>query len=503
MYLIHPVILAVVPVLFLYSQNQGQATFADVWRPAGISLAFALILLCLLRLAIKDWRASAVIVSTTLVLFFTYGRLVTSLGGSLAVKIVVAVLYVAALAAACVLAVKYKDRLGKPTMIADVVAATLIVLAVAGIFMNSGEGSPSPRPRKTEAASAIGTGTSPSAGELPDIYYIILDGYAGNESLADYYGFDNSAFTDALGERGFFVAGSSRSNYMQSRLSMASSLNLEYVNYLTGDLGKDSRASGVLNEMIEDSGLAQYLASKGYKFAFFGSNWSGTKKNREADVSITEGSWLKSEFMVALLKTTALRGLVEQEEGLYTREGVLRAFSMIPTVRERMDGPAYVFAHIVPPHRPFLFDEDGSPAGGGRGSWREKDMYIAQLKFVNKKTLQMVDEILKNSERPPVIVLQADHGPMPVGDPEGIADPTAEEARLRSGILNAIYLPGGEEALYASISPVNNFRVVLNRLFGTGFQVLADRVYASSYAKPYDFRDVTDLVQPNGGMSGR
>ncbi|MBU1670108.1 MAG: LTA synthase family protein [Actinobacteria bacterium] len=498
MFLLHPAILAVVPVLFLYSRNQGQASFTDVLRPAGIALGLALLLLVLLRLALKDWQASAIIVSSVLVLFYTYGRVVEALGGSVAVQVVVGVAWLAALALLCAFAVKRRGRLQKPTAILNTVAVTLAVLTLAGVVLNAGESKPAPRPRETEVAAAASEGERPPVGELPDVYYVILDGYASNESLQEFYGFDNSDFTDALQERGFYVTGSSRSNYLQSRLSLASSLNLEYINYLTEDLGADSRRAGVLNAMIEDNGLERFLRSRGYRYAFFGSNWSGTKSNRNADVSVTEGSWLKGEFMTSLLKTTALRGLVGEEEGLYTREGVLRAFSLIPGIREELDGPAFVFAHIVPPHRPFLFDRDGNPAGGGRGSWRESDRYIEQVMFVNGKTLEMVDEILERSERTPVIIIQADHGPMPVGDPEGIADPTPEEAALRSGILNAVLLPGGEGLLYPAISPVNNFRVVLNELFDTGFAVLDDRVYASSYARPYDFRDITDLVLKQG-----
>ena len=56
---------------------------------------------------------------------------------------------------------------------------------------------------------------------------------------------------------------------------------------------------------------------------------------------------------------------------------------------------------------------------------------------------------------------------MPAGDPEGISNPDAEAADLRTGILNAYHLPDGADSLYESISPVNSFRVVLNALFGT------------------------------------
>jgi len=254
----------------------------------------------------------------------------------------------------------------------------------------------------------------------------------------------------------------------------------------------------VPNVMIEDNCLAWFLKSMGYKFAFFGSNWSGTKSNGNADVSVTEGSWYDSEFMVALLKTTAVRGLVGEKEGLCTRQGVLNAFSRIPQVHDQFSGPTFVFAHIVPPHRPYLFDEDGGPAKPNTNSWREHDRYLDQLKFVNKKTLEMVDEILASPERSPIIVIQADHGPIPPGDPEGIADPDAKEAKLRSGILNAYHCPGFENELYERISPVNSFRVVLDNLFGTEFGILEDKSYASSYAKPYRFKDITPLVVQDG-----
>ena len=40
----------------------------------------------------------------------------------------------------------------------------------------------------------------------PDVYYVILDGYARADALATHYGYDNEPFLDALRERGFVVA---------------------------------------------------------------------------------------------------------------------------------------------------------------------------------------------------------------------------------------------------------------------------------------------------------
>ena len=64
---------------------------------------------------------------------------------------------------------------------------------------------------------------------LPDIYYIVLDGYPRSDSLAHYFDFDNSSFPQALRERGFYIADASHSNYTMTFLSIASSLNMRYV----------------------------------------------------------------------------------------------------------------------------------------------------------------------------------------------------------------------------------------------------------------------------------
>ncbi len=500
MSLLHPLLFALLPVLFLYSRNADEVPFYDILLPAALFLGAALACYAALRLALKDGEAAGIIVSAGLVLFSTFGRLVDALGGSAAAMAGVSVVYAAAFALVAYLAVRKRGKLKAPSTVVTAVAVTLVALSAFGAVSAQFSKEPEPKLQADDVTRAISdkSAEKPDPATLPDIYYIILDGYASESTLRDHYGFDNSAFLDSLASKGFYVAPGSHSNYSQSRLSLASSLNMKYINYLTDELGKNSRRSKVLNRMIEDNNLMRFLMSKGYSFAFFGSNWSGTLSNRNADLSVTEGGLFDTEFMVALLKTTALRGLVSTEEGLYTREGVLNIFEKLPGASGEAGRPSFVFAHIVPPHRPFMFDREGNPVTGpGTNDWTSKDLYIDQVVFVNRKVEEMVDAILTNSKNPPVIVIQADHGPMPSEDWEALANPTPEDARIRTGILNAYYLPGAEAgALYPTITPVNSFRVVLNTVFGTGFDILEDRVYMSSYEHPYDFIDVTDQVMP-------
>jgi len=111
--------------------------------------------------------------------------------------------------------------------------------------------------------------------------------------------------------------------------------------------------------------------------------------------------------------------------------------------------------------------------------------YINQVKFANKEMLSVIDMLLMDSKRPPVIIIQGDHGP-----PPEISLTYSE----KMPILNAYYLPGkqAEQMLYPSISPVNTFRVILNSYFGKNLPLLEDK----SYYAPNENHDAYQLV-PN------
>ena len=108
--------------------------------------------------------------------------------------------------------------------------------------------------------------------------------------------------------------------------------------------------------------------------------------------------------------------------------------------------------------------------------------------------LETVDAILANSETPPIIVIQSDHGPGAYLHWGSLESTVPAE---RFGILNAYYFPdGGYEMLYSGISPVNSFRVVLNEYFGGEYDLLPDRHYYSTWSFPFEFVEVTDLSLP-------
>jgi hypothetical protein len=62
-------------------------------------------------------------------------------------------------------------------------------------------------------------------------------------------------------------------------------------------------------------------------------------------------------------------------------------------------------------------------------------------------------------------------------------------------IFTAIYLPGSDAGfLYASISPVNIFRLIFNHYYGSTFTSLDDQSYFSTLESPHVLKNVTDLL---------
>jgi len=109
------------------------------------------------------------------------------------------------------------------------------------------------------------------------------------------------------------------------------------------------------------------------------------------------------------------------------------------------------------------------------------------VEFVNSQLEEVITAILEQSEVPPVIIIEGDHGP----DSNSGRISYVQE---RMTNLNAIHLPTGASGLYPGLTPVNTFRVVFNEVFGTDLPLLDDRVLYSEYRQPYEFQDVTDSI---------
>lgn len=346
-----------------------------------------------------------------------------------------------------------------------------------------------------------GTTISLDCTNPPDIYYIVLDGYGRADVLEEIYGVDTRPFLESLTARGFYIADQSHANYIQTVYAIPSALNFSYMQ------PKPKGVSGYdyFPQLIADNQVLSLLQQCDYQMVAFETGFFFTNYPR-ADVYLSAGSEL-NEFEGLLLADTPVDMLlvklvVEPPERSYAahRQRVLYTFEQLQELPE-MRGPKLIFAHIVSPHPPFVFDAQGNPIqpnrsysiGDGndyRGTWQEyRQGYAGQVQFVNRMLEETVDAIIRKSPQPPVIILQGDHGP---GGHLQWKSPVQTCLWERTPIFNAYYLPGGgEKRLYPDISPVNSFRVVLNEYFGTDFELLPGETLFTSHIPGADFIDIT------------
>ncbi|HJQ15170.1 MAG TPA: hypothetical protein VJ830_10515, partial [Anaerolineales bacterium] len=142
----------------------------------------------------------------------------------------------------------------------------------------------------------------------------------------------------------------------------------------------------------------------------------------------------------------------------------------------------FVYVHMLIPHRPNIFLPDGSmnlntdyyKKGVGEGVTREYDTegYLNNMKFINSRLPGILREIIQNSQIPPIIILQGDHG--------------YQLPDIRFDILNAYFFPDRNyAALFPEITPVNSFRVVLNTYFDEEYTLLKDQSINVGINRPY------------------
>jgi hypothetical protein len=125
------------------------------------------------------------------------------------------------------------------TAVLNVVAVALVVppLVSAGAYAaarHRNRTTASVPPQSPVKVLSVATApVIPATPAAPDIYYIVLDAYGRQDRLREFFGYDNEPFLRELEKRGFFVARKARSNYVQTVLSLGSSLNMTYLDEVT------------------------------------------------------------------------------------------------------------------------------------------------------------------------------------------------------------------------------------------------------------------------------
>ncbi len=491
----HALVLSLYPVLALMARNIEEIVPTAPLRSLLISLGAALALLAAWLLILHDLGKAGLMTSWMLLLFFTYGHLYIALeAAGLGRHRYLIPLYVILLGLGVWLIIwKFKES-KKLTLWLNLASLLLLIYPLFTITRYAIAVANSRQTSQPEAIASILT--VPESETPPDIYYIILDSYTRADALETTYAFDNSVFLDTLVQMGFYVADCSRSNYAITSSSLASTLNLNYLDVLIPDRDTTDTDRTPVYTLDRHSLVWQELGKLEYTRVAFESGYWQTSLD-DAEIYYTAPLQNLNGFEVMLLRTTAGRILLDAQTlsdaaqsdrgSLEYRDHILRERYKLQTLSTvvQLPSPKFIFAHLIVPHDPFIFRPDGSVetdvrfyATSGKPIDEEhyKLGYVQQVQFINSRILPILQEILSASATPPIIIVQGDHG---VG-----VD--------RMVILNAYYLPEGYGHLYPSITPVNSFRIIFNEYFGTNYPLLPDVSYWSTYDDSFDFTIVPE-----------
>ncbi len=471
----HTFLFSVYVVLFIYTQNISQVTLSMTYRTLIVSFIFTVLVYSLTYLVYKNKEKTGVFCTLFLLIVFSYGAVYNKVEvlyyrGLFPFSNIHRYLFLIFGVSYIVLfywILKSKRTFFKFNYFLNVFVLVIIFINIISIFRYNfskhsiGKEFQNPFLENVKNTIVINDVKAKTGTDLPDIYYIILDGYGRNDILKKYYNFDNSGFSNFLKSKGFYIADSSQTNYPYTSKSLASSLNLNYVDKeLVDTLISDQ-------ELISQNYLSYYLKQKGYKIICSESGYAITKFFDFADVTIKHGGL--NEFERSIMELTILR--LDDLLGISTYttlKGVIKGLDQI----EAQPSPKFSFIHIVAPHPPYVFNKNGSfntKKSFGHAFWEPRNDYIAQLEYINSVIEKFITGIIKNTKIQPIIVLQSDHGPW-------IADISEDNVySARCEILNAYLVPQKCKInSYPTISPVNSFRIVLNELFDLKLKILLD-----------------------------
>lgn len=352
------------------------------------------------------------------------------------------------------------------------------------------------------------------AGTRPDIYLVILDTWADSDVLRQVYGVDDTAFRDSLRQLGFALP-AVRANYHITSMTLASMLNASYLDRAARVFDRGWTNLRPLYSAIRDDRVTEFLQRSGYELYFVPSTpWRGTLEHARARIHLTtpttrfaRGAWLRSVLMPALWPRTLIGSLLPDWVQPSTAEKVMSTFGGTLQLIES-PGPKFVLTHSMAAHFPFAVDAGCHPrpdietAPEGE-SPRSVEAYADGIRCSERAVLHLVREILRRSPRPPVILLQGDHGPRSLGvpwtgDPSRITDLQVWE---RFGTVGAYYLPGGARVLPDTVSPVNVMRATLSHYAGADLSPLPDRMLFSSMDRPYRFVELTSAATPRAAAA--
>jgi hypothetical protein len=466
-----PVFLYLLPVFFVfhgYVENFDFVPVPDALKLTLIYLVASAILSLVLWPVFKDFRRANLTAFAMMTIFLFFGFIHDSLKKIFPGTFMTQYRFLLPLAGLLIIFVilalkKRKRPLRQLTLYLNTLFVILLILDIGWLVTRTIN-------KKDKTIAVLPAGLNSCAEcPRPDVYLIISDEYAGNTALKDIFQFDDSNFISQLGQRGFQVIPDSYSNYNYTPFSIASMLDMRYL-----ELEDRNRTQPDLTycyETIRDSRMPEFFRYHGYDFYNYSVfDFTGQPARTNESFLPAKTRLITSQTLFSRLYRDLAFNLISK---LRSKKMVRRATYMNLRNNERLfdltmkiatdtqSGPKFVYTHLMMPHYPYYFDKNGNERPFTtlvEGNQHQKEAYIGYLQYANGKLLQLIDHIFRASPKPPVILLLGDHGF------RHFREPVAEKYYFLN--LSAVFLPSKNyDAFPDSSSAVNIVREVLNTEF--------------------------------------
>ena len=496
----HAILFAIYPPLALLAHNIGEVDVGVAYRSIFISIIIAGILTFALTIILKNWNKAGLIVLLNLVLFFYYGHVYNlvrniEVSGLLIGRHRFLILLWILIFFLNLWAILRQSEVS-PSLTSGLNLIALVLIILPVFQLGKYAYSQWQADQKFTPQSVVPAGYTPE--KRPDVYFIILDMYGRSDILLNKFNYDNSSFLEELENLGFFVEKCSRSNYMATDLSLATTLNMDYLPALSDEFSPEKASISTLHKVLKNSIVTATFKELGYKTIAFETGYEWAELDN-VDTFFTFRSREINSFEGLLIRNTLL--LILDDFGFldsfqltadeWKRDSVLFTFETLRTLPDT-PGPKFVVAHIMMPHPIFVFGPEGEldvippRYKDGEDYYLEEDFTRGvqnQVAFINNTLPDIISNIIKHSEEPPIIIIQGDHGFrfLPL------------EEQLKN--LSAYYFPEPHPELHHHLTPVNNFRIIFRSYFGFDLPDLPNKSYIPGQSY-FDFIEVDNDCLP-------
>jgi hypothetical protein len=319
-----------------------------------------------------------------------------------------------------------------------------------------------------------------------NVYYILVDAYAGRRALRDVAGYDNTPFYTDLEKRGFIDASTEHSNYLRTVLTLGGIFALDYPR--TDDPATWESTKLTYPEIFDAAQpppLIRRLHAAGYAAWHSATPWGGcTHRYLKC---LGDQFMLESDYVTRTFLAPTPLGRPLEFLHATTEDAFASVETRLPLI-EQQERQVFVFAHLMDAHPPFQYDTNCGKKwtqGDDWNGWHKglEHEYVDAIKCVNKRVEHLVDFILARQPNS-IIVLQGDHGsafrvewnkPMAKWSQESIAE--------RASYLNLVLAPKDcRQWLAHPLGQINTARFVAACIEGRAPEYIAERTYMTTYS---------------------